>query len=150
MLRLRTKESLMLNTIGSQARKNQEKSVRHVRGRCRTSRTSCTRGSVDDRKDRTVRAGDPSEPHVTCSRVCSGVRGQTSLHILPVPPDGESQDSHAERKLSSDTRIIQSNIINSYRKWTRLGLQGLLLCTFIHNYTYYTSLIYNYTNLITQ
>lgn len=33
---------------------------------------------MDDTKNRTVRARDPSEPHVTCSSVWSGVRGQES------------------------------------------------------------------------
>lgn len=70
------KRSLMLNTIRSTIRK--KKSGHHISEQCRTLRTSCMRGSVDDRnrKDRTFRARDPSEPHVTCSRVWSGVRGQ--------------------------------------------------------------------------
>lgn len=76
MLNLITKQSLMLNTIKSTISK--EKSSRHVSEQCRTLRTSCMRGSEDDRKDRTMRVKDPSELHVTCSRVWSGVRGQGS------------------------------------------------------------------------
>lgn len=68
----------------------------------------------------------------------SGVRSQTGLHILPVPPDGEDKDSHAERKLISDTIITSrqkylNNTPSTNRKWDHV--QFCQFRTFTHNCT---------------
>lgn len=96
------------------------------------------RGSMDDRKDRTVGAKDPSESHAAGFDQGSRVGGQTILHILPVLPDGENQDSHEERKLSSDTTISQTSQTSGQCIQKVRQVSNALLLTFLSIRTIYS------------